>query len=154
MESGKKIINASNEKNSDKKNNGANIASTITMTRTKFDMINEKEEDEISEKAKKPVVKRPFLARGSGKAGGVGKPVDSLERPEVTGGVASPRDEMGTTAFGKKAKSVGIASRINATSRQSGTTPTNAESQYRNPYAGHNASSFDLSNKNNQQKDI
>ena len=83
-------------------------------------MINEKEEDDhyVSEKKQDPIVKRKFLSRGSGKAGGVGKPLampTSQTRPASNQNLVSPRavEEENTTAFGKKSKSVGVMGRIN-----------------------------------------
>ena len=119
-------------------------------------MINEKEEDDMrSEKSKKIVPKRAFLARGSGKAGGVGNPhnqplISSTSQPKI--GIISPREET-STAFGKKSKSVGVVGRINASKQQQAAMSTTSnsfiESKYKNPYAAPNTSGFDLTNKNN-----
>lgn len=55
----------------------------LKINRFQFDMINEKEEDELffqkqQLKETKQVAKKPFLSRGSGKAGGVGNPQNQL----------------------------------------------------------------------------
>ena len=94
--------------------------------------IDQKNHEEAPAAPTKPVVRRPFLARGTGKAGGIG---------------AAPREQ--TPPKSRKTKSAG-AYRLkpgqDLTDRQPDRYPqdpnrkaSQVESQYQNPFVGHGA---------------